>query len=410
MHGAAGAEDSGPNPAGATLMLVVAFLSFNLSMGAMYGPFSVLISSIEAKLHVTREVSTLPIPVVTFVMSFLAPVVGTMLARFSLRLCMMVSAAMMAAGFMLASIADSLTLFMLAYGVLIAPGLCVCGAVAPSTLVARWFRSNRGRAMGIAATPALLALTPFPTLYILSHYGLTQVYWMFTGMMLLCLGATALVRDNPPAAPAAAETAASHAAGSDLSVSAILRDTRFWRLALAVGLYSAVIVMFSTQIVPFATGIGVDETRATGLLTIYLIGTLVGTPLVGAVADRIGGARMLTLLCVALGLWQALLITHPGYLGLAVLSGLAGLQGSAGIPSIGLALSRLFGPQHFSKALGISTVVGLPFGVACVPVSSWIFVRTHSYTGAFLLATTILAIGALLAVTVREGGTASSKS
>jgi hypothetical protein len=72
------------------------------------------------------------------------------------------------------------------------------------------------------------------------------------------------------------------------------------------------------------------------------------------------------------------------------------------IPSMGLALSRHFGPANFSTALGAATLVGLPFGVASVPLTSWMFVRTQSYTGAFLLAAAILALGAVLTVTLRE--------
>ena len=80
----------------------------------------------------------------------------------------------------------------------------VCGAVAPSTLVTRWFRANRGRALGIAATPALLAAMPLPAVYMMRQGGLAPVYWLFAGMMLLLFAASALVRDHPPAGQASA--------------------------------------------------------------------------------------------------------------------------------------------------------------------------------------------------------------
>ena len=50
MHGAMVAESNGGNPVGATRMAVIAFLSFNLSMGCMFGPFGVLITAIEQRL------------------------------------------------------------------------------------------------------------------------------------------------------------------------------------------------------------------------------------------------------------------------------------------------------------------------------------------------------------------------
>jgi MFS family permease len=160
--------------------------------------------------------------------------------------------------------------------------------------------------------------------------------------------------------------------------------------------------MFSTQIVPFAIGLKIDATSAAGLLTIYLIGTLIGTPLVGWAADKLGGTRMVALSCITLAVWQALLVAHPNFLMIAILAGLAGLQGSAMPPSLGLALSQHFGSSSFAKALGISGLVGLPFAVIGVPLGSWIFVRTGSYDATFIMAAIVLAIGAALTLTMRQ--------
>jgi hypothetical protein len=49
MHGAMVAESNGGNPVGATRMAVIAFLSFNLSMGFMFGPFGVLITEVAPR-------------------------------------------------------------------------------------------------------------------------------------------------------------------------------------------------------------------------------------------------------------------------------------------------------------------------------------------------------------------------
>jgi MFS family permease len=399
------ADSGGTNPRGAARMAIVAFLAFNLSMGTMFGPFGVLVGPIEQKLHVTREISTLAVPVVTFVISLLAPFAGGLAGRVSLRLMMMASSLLMAVGFVVLAMADSVPMLIGAYALLIGPGLSVCGVVGPSTLVTRWFRVNRGRALGLATTPALMAATPLLTAAVVASYGLSSAYWMLAGLMLLCLAATALAVDYPArtvsASVFASEGVATDAAG-ELPASSLIRDSRFWRLALAAGLYNAVIVMFSTELVPFATGTGIDVTSAALLLTFYLIGTLIGTPLVGWSADKLGGARMIGLLCVSLGVWQALLVLQPSYASLALLSGLVGLQGSAMPSCLGLALSQQLGESSFAKAYGASTLVGLPFAVLGVPIASGIYVHAGSYAGAFLVATIILALGALLALSVRQ--------
>jgi MFS family permease len=384
-------------------MAVIAFLSFNLSMGCMFGPFGVLITPIEHRLGVTREISTLAVPLVTFAISLLAPFAGILASRLSLRLLMIAGSLLMAAGFAILAVAHSVALFLGAYALLVGPGLCICGVVAPSTLVTRWFQVNRGRALGLATTPALMAATPLLATFVLRDLGLAAAYWLLAALMLICLAASFLAVDYP-AQHQAAQTPdpSDENQESETQAPQVLRDSRFWRLALAAGMYNAVIVMFSTQLVPFATGLGIDPTKAALLLTAYLVGTLIGTPLVGWSADKLGGARMIGLLCVSLGVWQALLVLQPSYASLALLSGLVGLQGSAMPSCLGLALSQQLGESSFAKAYGASTLVGLPFAVLGVPIASGIYVHAGSYAGAFLVATIILALGALLALSVRQ--------
>jgi cyanate permease len=404
MHGAGAVESNSVNPPGALLMGVIAFLSFNLSMGCMFGPFGVLIAPIEQRLGVSREISTLAVPIVTFGISLLAPFVGSLTSRISLRLMMLAGSLLMAAGFAVLALANSVVLFIGAYALLISPGLCICGVVAPTTLVTRWFHINCGRALGLATTPALMAATPLLVTFVLKNFGLGAAYGLLAGLMLVCAVASFFAVDRPERTHANAETVDprgdENKATSEPSPPNVFRDSRFWRLALAGGLYNAVIVMFSTQLVPFALGEGIDPTRAALLLTAYLVGTLIGTPLFGWFADKVGGARMIGLLCVLLALWQGLLLTQPSYAFLALLAGLAGLQGAAMISCLGLALSERFGQNSFATAYGMANLVGLPFAVLSVPIASGLFVRTGSYSPAFLLATTVLMIGAVLAFSI----------
>lgn len=410
MHGIEEEMGSGANPPGATRMVVFAFLVFNLSLGCMFGPFGVLVSAIEERLQVTREVSTLAVPVVTFGMALLAPLAGGLANRVSLRLLMMAGSLSMVMGFALLAVANSVPLFIGAYALLIGPALSLCGAVAPPTLVTRWFRVNRGRALGIAATPALMAVMPLMTAFVLTKFGLAAVYWLFAAIMVGCFVISALVIDYPPTNKATSQPQSGESnepTAGELPVNSLLASSRFWRLAIAAGLYNSIIVMFSTSLVPFATGIGIEPTMAAMLLTAYLVGTLVGTPLVGWAADKVGGVQMITILCFTLALWQGLLVTHPGFVILLLITWLAGLQGSAMLPSLGLSLSNEFGRESFAKAFGISNLVGLPFAVLSVPVASAIFVRSGSYDGAFLLSAAMLATGMVLALTMVRGARVS---
>jgi predicted MFS family arabinose efflux permease len=271
--------------------------------------------------------------------------------------------------------------------------------------VTRWFQVNRGRALGLVTTPAVMATTPLLVTFVLKGSGLAVAYGLLSALMLVCLAASFFAIDFPArhqaGQPAIADSTPEEPANASPAPN-VLRDSRFWRLALAAGLYNAIIVMFSTQLVPFAIGLGIEPTSAALLLTAYLIGNLVGAPLVGWGADKVGGARMIAIVCLSLALCQGLLLTHPGYPMLALLAWLAGLQGSAMVACLGLALSEQFGQAGFAKAWGASTLVGLPFAVAAVPVAAAIFVRTGSYNIVFLVATTVLVIGMVLVLGMRR--------
>jgi MFS family permease len=248
-----------------------------------------------------------------------------------------------------------------------------------------------------------MAATPLLATVVLNHFGLTAAYGLLSGLMLICLAASFLAIDYPnrdPVLQTAGASACPVETKSELLQPGLVRDSRFWRLALAAGLYNAVIVMFSTELVPYATGLGIDPTRAAVLLTAYLVGTLIGTPFVGWMADKVGGARMIGSLCLSLALWQACLLIQPAYPLIALLALLAGLQGSAMISCLGLALSEQLGQAGFARAWGASTLVGLPFAVLSVPVASGIFVQTGSYRLVFMLAAAMLAVGAVLALSI----------
>jgi hypothetical protein len=93
-------------------------------------------------------------------------------------------------------------------------------------------------------------------------------------------------------------------------------------------------------------------------------------------------------------------LIQPTYALIALLALLAGLQGSAMISCLGLALSEQLGQAGFAKAWGASTLVGLPFAVLSVPVASGIFVQTGSYRLVFVMAAAMLAVGAVLALSI----------
>lgn len=394
------------NTSGATRtgfgMVLIAFLSFNVAIAALFGSFSVLLASAGERMHVGLAVGSLGVPLSMIAVALLAPIAGILSGRMSLRLLMMSGSLMGAVGFAILAFTSNIVVFLLVYALLIGPAFCLCAVVLPPTLVTRWITGARGRALGLVNFPIGTALMPTAALFVLHSYGLSAVYLALSGLMILNLLAQAFVVDNPPRA--AAETAGEGAAAdaepedSGPTTGEILRHRSLWVLTIANASLIAATIMLTAHIVPLAISMGNDTARGATLYTLMSVGGFVGPLLCGWMADKIGGRKTMIILCVDSAVLWAVLLTSPPFPVLAGVIMLFGLHSSGSIAAYAISLSEVFGKAGFARAFGLGNLVNLPFTVAAVPLAGIIFDRTHSFSGAVLFHTVFFAVAALLAI------------
>lgn len=395
---------SGNHPLAAR-MTAVAFLSYNLTIGCIFGSYGVMMGPIEARLGLTRDLSSLGIPLIMLAIALLAPVVGILVGKISIRLLMMLGALLLVAGFAMLAVATNFAVFLAVYGLLLGPGMCLLGTMLPSTLVTRWYNVNRGRALGIVNMPLLSAgISPVVAL-VLIRYGFTATYMMLAGLMLLLLPALLLVVDYPPNAidRSGEDLAAEAAAHPGMKVGEVLRSGGFWTISLA---YAAIMVgqtILATHIVPLAMGWGIDAARAASLLTASSFGGMAGSVIFGWVADRLGGAVTLVVLCINSAIVWAIMLLHPPFAIIVLLAALMGFHGAAVVAVVSMALSQRFGQAGFGRAFGLSNLVNLPFMVLGVPIAGHVYVRTGSYTLVVIGLIGIFLLGAVSAAMSRRG-------
>jgi MFS family permease len=382
-------------------MAAISFLAYNLTIGCIFGTYGVMMGPIEAKLGLSRDVSSLGISLIMLAIALLSPVIGVLVGKMSIRLLMMLGALLLVAGFTTLAFAANVTVFLGVYALLLGPGMCLLGTMLPPTLVTRWYNVNRGRALGIVTMPLLSAgISPLVAL-VMTQYGLTLTYLMLAGLMLLLLPVLLFVVDYPPEAMdrSGENAAAGLATDSGMKIGDFIRTGGFWTLSLA---YAAIMVgqtFLAAHIVPLAIGWGIDAPRAASLLTASAFGGMAGSVIFGWVADRIGGAVTLVILCVNSAILWAIVLLHPPFAVLALLAALMGLHGAGVGAVVSMALSQRFGQASFGRAFGLSNLVNLPFMVLGVPVAGHIYARTGSYTlavaglvGVFLLGGVFAAI------------------
>ena len=411
---AASAEKNHPL---ALRMATIAFIAQNVTLACLFGSFSVLLSGVEKRLGVGREQSTLAVPILALVTAVLAPMVGALAARISLRLVMVVGAAMSVAGFAVLALTSSFPLYLAAYALLLGPGMAI-GVVTPPTLVTRWYVVNRGRALGIVSTPVIIAAMPLAATWMLQSHGLPMTYVMLAALSAASLLACLFVVDRPPAtaqASSASEANGAHGAhgpiaAGGLDLAKLLRSPRFWALSIAFSASTAGSLMLTSHMAPMALAWGFSATLAATLLSIQSFVGIGGTVLFGWVADRLGGARALTLIVFDGAVLWVLLLVHPPFIVTAVIVGLIGLHGAGAVPVLAVALSEGFGQESFSRALGMVNLLNLPFSVACVPAAAFVYARTGSYAGAIVGEAGFLILAGLLVLAAARMGSPGKRS
>lgn len=390
----------GVNHPWAFRMGLIAFLTQSICFGCMFGSFGVLLESVESKLGIGREASTLAFPLVTLGSTLLAPLVGTLAGKFSLKRLMILGTVMVSLGYALLGATHAYPLYLAAYGIFIGPGMCFSGQVPPSVLVTRWFTYQRGRALGFVHMPIMIAVLPVLVAVVLRDYGANAVYFSLAALIACTLIPISMIVDYPPSAvdPSGEDQAAEHAVDPGLTSGQLLKDLRFWVLTFATAAILAGQVMIVTHLVPMAKGWGLSDTTAASLLSANSFAGVAGTLLFGWLADKWGGRNTLIVACVdSIVLWIIMLL-HPALPILGTVVVLIGLHGAAGLPMFGVAISEAFGKASFGRAFGLGTLGVLPFSVGAPPLAAAVFVRTGSYADAIAVHLALFAIGAALLV------------
>jgi cyanate permease len=383
-----GVEAAGPNDSRAPRMGAIAWLSHNVIIGSIFGTAGVLLIPLEDRLHVSRGLASIGVPMVMVGSAILASVAGVLAARYSLRRLMAVSGILMALAWLILAFAHSYSLFLLAYALFLGPAMSIGGAVLPPTLVTRWFQRHRGLAIGIVHLPIVITIMPLAASLVIDRFGVTALFLalaLFAAVTLIP-GSLALIEYPPGHDPRHAKEIAAEriargapAEQPHFTVPQLLQNPRFWLLALAVGAANTSSVTLGTHLPAMGAAWGYTSTSAAALASVMSLVGMAGSIIFGLVADKIGGARTLALIAFDDAiLWSLLLMDLP-YAERAVVIGLIGMHGAGAIPAISKAMATSFGEASFSRAFGLASTATLPLMVAAVFGFGVIFQTQGSY-------------------------------
>jgi MFS family permease len=342
----------------------------------------VIMPAVQAEFGVARADASLPYTLTMIGFALGNLVIGRAVDRFGVTLALIGSAVIMAAGFGLAAVSQSILMlsamqFIVGFGTAVGFGPLIAD-------ISHWFYRRRGIAVAIAASGNYLSGAIWPLLLagVLSDYGWRAAYTVLAIVpVVLIIPISLLLRPRIP------EAATEHANRMSF---ANARSVRFspralqWMLGIAgIGCCIAM-SMPQVHIVSYCTDLGYGPAIGAEMLSLMLMGGVVSRLVSGLIADRLGGVMTLligsTLQCIALFLY----LPFDALVQLYVVSLIFGLSQGGIVPSYALIVREYLPAREAGARVGfviMATIVGMALGGW---MSGWIYDLTGSYQAAFL--------------------------
>jgi sugar phosphate permease len=287
----------------------------------------------------------------------------------------------------------------------------VCGGPLPNqVLLSRWFSGARGKAMGAAYLGIGIGGAIVP----LAAHALTQALGWRTALQVL--GAAMIAIALPTAllvkeAPAGFGAAGAGAAAPAASIGSVLRKPAFYLLALgssaSIGAVGGTMQNLKLYL---AMDRGLAQASVAEVLSLVLVGSLVGRVVMGWLADRWSKKHVMLLiyLIVALSVPLFVLAPGPGFVRVAAFVFGVGLGGDYMI--IPLMAAELFGVRLLGRVMGIViTADNVAEATAPMAVAA---IRDHagSYGPGFALLVGLAVLGAVSVAFLPRGDRAKGEA
>lgn len=377
-----------------------------LTVGATMNTFGMYVVEASRDLGLSRANANTGLILISAGMALFSPFVGRMLDVYPARRIMAGGALLFGAAFAILGLSHDVRLSAFALAVPLPLGIACVGHLAATTVLARWFTAQRGRALALSMVGMSLGTVVMaPTIGLLiKNLGWRECLLVLGGVFtVVFLVLVPFMREQPgpgeiePVPAHAQQTAPQAQAGAGpLKIRQILKMPIFWVLSLSVALALSVLQTVAISLIPLAQEGGISVTKASTLLAVLGLMSLLGKLVLAVIGDRID--RVLTL--VAIFLFQAfscvMLLAGSSYGLLLVCAALQGLCAAAITPVFGALLADRVGAASFGTAQGAAALAMAICSAIMVRLGGEIYDRTGSYQTMFVAFAGVSLIAAML--------------
>ncbi|MDG6257903.1 MAG: OFA family MFS transporter [Methanomicrobiaceae archaeon] len=398
-------------------VLVALGMLINLCLGSIYS-WSVFVGPLAAHFsgELGREVSAnevlMPFSVFLAVFALAMPLAGKYIDEWGPRKTTVVGGVLTGLGWLLASMAGSVEMLYVVYGVVGGAGVGIAYGV-PVAVSARWFPDRRGLAVGL--TVLGFGFSAFLTANIagllIAASGVMATFRIFGIAFLLLIALLALPLTFPPAdwRPAGwVQAAMEGRMACECNRGQMVRTPAFYGLWVCYFIGCLAGLMAISIAKPVGTELGIAPAFATVLVGFFAIFNGGGRPVFGALTDRLDPRNtalfsFVLIAGAALALWLL-----PGQITYIV--AFAVLWGCLGgwLAIAPAATGRFFGTCDYPRCYG---VVFLAYGAGAIAgpqLAGFIKTTTGGYLGVFAYVAVLAAIGFAVAYTLLRPPSPSS--
>jgi len=326
-----------------------------------------------------------------------APLVGWLLDRVEARIVMVAGTVLTATAFLIASRVDS---FGALFGAYVMLGVGIGGAtLLPCSLViANWFGTRRGLALGLAFAGTSLggALMTMVGSQAIKYGGWRTGYValaipMFVIVIPLII---IVVRTRPPQAEGVSVSQASDALpGFELREA--FRTRSFWTIATAQFFFAAVAAGAGLHLITYLTELGYTPSFAAGIMSIGFVFAGAGKLGMGMFADRVSARIALSINFLLAGVGMMLIFGAARIAVLVPFVLIFGLTLGAPLVLVPMLVAESLGLKRFGSIGGIAGVFNT-IGAFVGPVGAGkIYDMTGSYVPAFEVFVVMCVLGAV---------------
>lgn len=355
-----------------------------------------------------------------------SPVIGRLLDFLPIRVIMVSCALAFGASLVAISRMDSLVWMMVILTLVLPFSTAGCGVLGANTIVVRWFKRRRGRALGVVALSTSVGgfIAQPLTAFLIDTFGWRDALALIGlgPMTVFLLVALFVVRDRPNEATPGYEqeflqqdeVAKANAPAVERlwTTRQIVTNRNFWLVSLSIGLLFGIDQAVLLSQVPYFQDAGYELKIVSLLVAVKAISAIGGKLMVGYLADKVDLRLVFTAVASCNALLLAIYIIQPSLWLLFASVALLGIAVGGVFPAWSTILAWLFGSRSYGSVMGLMAVIMQPFAMVAMRFIGQVHDNSGTYVPAFatFIVLDIIAIALIFMVRPDSGKPADETS